>query len=376
MRKFLFIIAVLTFSISLSLITPSYAQAVTCRIISTNPQLITDQDVKINEVIVVSSELAAQKEYNAKIDVNLISDLRSFGFIGRAFSTDNSPERRLTITDIVPNGVVSLGSNNTFTAGQHTISVLNVGSGLFDAPLCTTTFQVTSGVITNPCIINITSSNGIFDTNSDINVSVKNLLCPYGADILCTRKLSIRQLKGTRIRDVCNLDSTFSTGMPIGRWEVGDYFLQIRDLAGRCVDFGDQELCKAGFKIVKPGESGGGVIPEKELNDPGVQPPAPPPCGSDNPVCNTAIGNINVNSIQDFIRQLFAYILAIAGIAAVGLFIYSGYQIMTSGGDKQKVQGARETITSAIAGLLFIIFSIAILEFIGVDILKFPGIGR
>lgn len=103
-----------------------------------------------------------------------------------------------------------------------------------------------------------------------------------------------------------------------------------------------------------------------------------PPCGTDikTAECETAIGKIDVKSPQDFVKQIFSYVLVIAGIGTVILFIYSGYILMTSGGDKQKVQGARETITSAIAGLLFIIFSIALLEFIGVDILKFPGFNR
>lgn len=103
-----------------------------------------------------------------------------------------------------------------------------------------------------------------------------------------------------------------------------------------------------------------------------------PPCSGTPPapfVCETAIGNINVSSLQDFVKQIFSLVLAIAGIGAIILFIYSGYILMTSGGDKQKVQGARETITSAIAGLIFIIFSVLLLEIIGVHILRIPGFG-
>ena len=49
---------------------------------------------------------------------------------------------------------------------------------------------------------------------------------------------------------------------------------------------------------------------------------------------------------------------------------------MISRGDKEKLQAARETITAAIVGLLFIVLSIVILEIIGVDILKIPGFSR
>lgn len=77
-----------------------------------------------------------------------------------------------------------------------------------------------------------------------------------------------------------------------------------------------------------------------------------------------------------FIKQIFSYILSLAGIIAVILLIISGYRLMSSAGDKQKIAGARETITSAIIGLLFIIFSLVLLQVIGVDLLKIPGLSQ
>lgn len=84
----------------------------------------------------------------------------------------------------------------------------------------------------------------------------------------------------------------------------------------------------------------------------------------------SAIGNLNVEQPQGFIAQLFSIILALGGVITLFLLIYAGYLLLTSGGDKQKVYHAREIITSALAGLLFIVFSVVILEVIGVDILK------
>lgn len=83
----------------------------------------------------------------------------------------------------------------------------------------------------------------------------------------------------------------------------------------------------------------------------------------------SALGEINVGRIQDFISQLFSIILGIAGLIAFFLLVFAGYLLLTSGGDKQKVHHAREVVTSAIAGLLFIILSMIILEVIGVNIL-------
>jgi hypothetical protein len=48
---------------------------------------------------------------------------------------------------------------------------------------------------------------------------------------------------------------------------------------------------------------------------------------------------------------------------------------MISQGNPEQVKGAREQLTAAIIGLLFIIFSLVILQIIGVNILKIPGFG-
>lgn len=91
-----------------------------------------------------------------------------------------------------------------------------------------------------------------------------------------------------------------------------------------------------------------------------------------NGVCNTAIGNITAQP-ENFITTLFRIALSVGGTISIFLIIYSGYELMTSHGEPQKVQGAKETITAAIVGLLFIVFSLVILETIGVDILHIPG---
>src|SRR3989344_1444361 len=88
-----------------------------------------------------------------------------------------------------------------------------------------------------------------------------------------------------------------------------------------------------------------------------------------------AIGPINTNP-SDFVRKLLAIILSLSGGIALLLIIFSGYKLMTSQGNPEKLQGARETLTSAIVGLLLIIFSLVIIELFGVDILHLPGFSR
>lgn len=107
----------------------------------------------------------------------------------------------------------------------------------------------------------------------------------------------------------------------------------------------------------------------------GVRGPCSEALGSKDRICETAIGRINTNPAE-FVKRLFGVLLGISGGIALLLILYSSYRLMASRGDPEKLQGARETLTSAIVGLLFIIFSLVILEIVGVDILQIPGLGR
>lgn len=86
----------------------------------------------------------------------------------------------------------------------------------------------------------------------------------------------------------------------------------------------------------------------------------------------TGIGNIDVNPAS-FVSRVMSLVLGVSGGIAVLLIILAGYRFMTSRGNPEVVQESRERIIAAIVGLLFVIFSLVILEIIGVDILKIPG---
>jgi len=90
---------------------------------------------------------------------------------------------------------------------------------------------------------------------------------------------------------------------------------------------------------------------------------------------NTGIGEIKTDPAE-FIKSIFGILLSLSGGIAILLIIFAGYQMIVSQGNPEKVQAARETMTAAIVGLLFTIFSFVILEVIGVDILKLPGFGH
>ncbi len=88
----------------------------------------------------------------------------------------------------------------------------------------------------------------------------------------------------------------------------------------------------------------------------------------------SAIGCIPMDSSKSFIAWILPFLMGIAGGISLLLMIKGAIEITTSGGNPQKIQAGRETITSAVIGLLTVIFSLFLLKVIGVDILRIPGL--
>lgn len=88
-------------------------------------------------------------------------------------------------------------------------------------------------------------------------------------------------------------------------------------------------------------------------------------------VIQTGAGDIPTDP-TGFIKWLFGFILGLGGTIALLLIIFSGYKMMSSNGDPEKIKGAKETLTSAIVGLVFLIFSMVILQVITGTILGIP----
>lgn len=97
-----------------------------------------------------------------------------------------------------------------------------------------------------------------------------------------------------------------------------------------------------------------------------------PPCGGDCSVISTAIGEISTRP-EGFVQKVLGLILSLSGGILVIILIIAGYRLMTSQGDPEKIKAAREQVTSALIGLLFIIFSFVIYQFITSEVLRLPG---
>lgn len=91
------------------------------------------------------------------------------------------------------------------------------------------------------------------------------------------------------------------------------------------------------------------------------------------PGVSTALGCVPVE-IDKFLAWFFPYLFGIAGGISFLLMVYGFILMTTSSGDPKAIQGASETVTSAITGLLLCLFALFILRLVAVDILKIPGI--
>jgi hypothetical protein len=87
----------------------------------------------------------------------------------------------------------------------------------------------------------------------------------------------------------------------------------------------------------------------------------------------TAFGCMGTNG-EDLTRDLVRLLLGIVGGIALLSTLAAAFLLTTSQGEVSKVKSAKELITASVSGILFIIFSIMILDFIGVRILRIPGL--
>ncbi len=89
------------------------------------------------------------------------------------------------------------------------------------------------------------------------------------------------------------------------------------------------------------------------------------------PGIKTAIGCIHTSPVE-FVKDFMRFIIAISGGIAFLMMLLGAYQMLASGGNPDSLNAGRERLTSAIIGLLFVIFAILFLQIIGADILNIP----
>lgn len=117
------------------------------------------------------------------------------------------------------------------------------------------------------------------------------------------------------------------------------------------------------------GNAGGKQVPGCGIPDANG---APDPRG---PGIATAIGCIHTNPAE-LTKDLLKFVIGIGGGLAFLMMLLGVFQMLTSAGNPETLKAGQDRLTSAVIGLLFVIFAVLLLQIIGFDILKIPKFGR
>ena len=91
---------------------------------------------------------------------------------------------------------------------------------------------------------------------------------------------------------------------------------------------------------------------------------------------DTAIGCIDVlGGPEAFLGDILKWAVGVGGGIAFLLILYAGFMIMTAAGNPERLKAGQELLTSAISGLVLLILSIFVLNFVGIDILGLGAFG-
>lgn len=97
-----------------------------------------------------------------------------------------------------------------------------------------------------------------------------------------------------------------------------------------------------------------------------------PTAGCSDTQINTALGCISVET-KGFTASLLKFLAGVAGAISLVIMLVATIQIMTGGDNAEQVKKGKELFTGAVTGLLFIVFSVALLRIIAGDIIKLEG---
>ncbi|KKR09881.1 MAG: hypothetical protein UT39_C0026G0006 [Candidatus Woesebacteria bacterium GW2011_GWA1_39_21] len=89
---------------------------------------------------------------------------------------------------------------------------------------------------------------------------------------------------------------------------------------------------------------------------------------------NSAIGCVPIDDTNQLLTFILRWALGVGGGISFLLIVTSGFMILASGANPERVKAGKQLITAAITGLILIIFSVFILDFIGIRVLRLPGL--
>ncbi|MBI2596655.1 hypothetical protein HYW41_00680 [Candidatus Daviesbacteria bacterium] len=141
-------------------------------------------------------------------------------------------------------------------------------------------------------------------------------------------------------------------------------------------DFFGPPVCHITFTVGTPTNPGGvataGAAPKVcKTGDPTCTLGGGIPCPDGSNGFSTAIGCIHTNPVE-FAKDILKFAIGIGGGLAFLMMLLGAYQMLTSQGNPDILKAGQERLTSAVIGLLFVIFAVLFLQIIGVGILGLP----
>jgi hypothetical protein len=371
-RKILFFI----FIFSLFLLPAVKTYAATCTV---TPATITSSTAPRISLVIKGSAITKGDYFVTLTNTTgpLLKDGTTTRTIGSASITNWNNNRMTAQTDgeldtASFDGSADIGSNDPYNVGTYTAAVHAWDSSIL---ICTGAFQIlpnsgSSGSST------VSIPNGSYGCSFKLpptgttTVSSADMLIPCQSGGICVAgdKYNIQVVSGVPelTNGLCE-----STG---NQCPICDPGYEYSNQGQNCVNASDP-LKQKSFAKVTSCQADQGCSPGIGCVGAGTTDQSQPLSLCQNGIsCPTALGDLPTN-LSALLTKVFSIALSIAGVVALGLIIVSGYRLMISQGNPEQVKGAREQLTAAIIGLLFIIFSLVILQIIGVNILKIPGFG-
>jgi hypothetical protein len=89
----------------------------------------------------------------------------------------------------------------------------------------------------------------------------------------------------------------------------------------------------------------------------------------------TAIGCLKT-APNEAVRQIFGLALGLGGIFILIQILLGAFGLITSSGNPSAIQKAKSRIIDSVIALLFVVFSVTIVQLIGISIFNLPGMGN
>jgi hypothetical protein len=149
---------------------------------------------------------------------------------------------------------------------------------------------------------------------------------------------------------------------------VVDNALPACDVAANHAEYG---LCLGdytkGYQCCVPNSGGSTAGASGLLPAPGDSAHKTPPSGLPS---NTNIGNYQINDLLKLGKNVSNWILGMVGSAALLMFIWGGFQWLTSQGESAKIAEGKKIMTAAVIGLVIVFSSYIMIKFVVVDVLN------